>query len=552
MTDTRGDARRVSHWGWGWEDRFPAREERRRLGQLVTAALGFAPSRLDDPRALSDVDVGAARIAPPRLLAAICTADREARVRHTYGRSYRDVVRGFRGDFRGAPDLVVRPRSALDVAATLDWASGERVAVIPYGGGTSVVGGVEPVVPEGYRGTLSLDLRGLDRLLDVDRDSLSARIEAGATGPRLEAQLAAHGLTLRHYPQSFEHSTLGGWIATRAGGHFATLYTHIDDLLQAAQIVTPAGVLETRRVPASGAGPDPNRWVLGSEGTLGVITDAWMRVRPRPTFRASATVAFSEWGDAVLAVRSIAQSRLYPAGCRLLDRREAGISFTGDGKRHLLLLGFESADHPVGAAMARALELCADHRGQCDAGPRLSEGDAQRSADRDGGGAAGNEAWRKAFIDAPYLMNSFVSLGLMVDTFETACTWSDFDAMHANTVDAVRDAMRRTAGAGSLSCRFTHVYPDGPAPYYTFIAPAQHGAELSQWAEIKQAASEAILRCGGTITHHHAVGRVHRPWYDRERPEVFAHALRAAKRALDPVGVLNPGVLLDPRAPAPR
>ncbi|MHB8878824.1 MAG: FAD-binding oxidoreductase, partial [Myxococcaceae bacterium] len=342
---------------------------------------------------------------------------------------------------------------------------------------------------------------------------------------------------LRHFPQSFEFSTLGGWIATRAGGHFATLYTHIDDLVESTRLLTPRGVLETRRLPASGAGPGPDRLVLGSEGALGVITEAWVRVVPRPRFRVSASVLFEGFEAAVAASRELAQSGLYPSNCRLLDAQEALMNGVAAGEC-VLLLAFESADHPLGPWMERALAIAKGHGGVCPRGPICREGDQRATLD-----AAGS--WRAAFLEAPYLQNALVSLGVIADTFETACTWKGFPELHRAVSESMRAAFARVCGgAGLLSCRFTHVYPDGPAPYFTFVAPGRAGAELEQWAELKEAASEALLRAGGTITHHHAVGRVHRRWYDRERPALFGEVLEAAKARLDPNGILNPGVLV--------
>ena len=339
-------------------------------------------------------------------------------------RTTRDVIRGFRGDFSPAPDLVATPSREQEIADVLDWASDAGVAVIPYGGGTSVVGGIEGDVDDRYEGVVSLDLERLGRVLEVEQSSMSARIQAGATGPVLEAQLAKHGLTLRHFPQSFEFSTLGGWIATRAGGHFATVYTHIDDLVQSTRAITPRGVWESRRLPGSGAGPSPDRMMLGSEGILGVITEAWMRVRPRPVYRATATVHFAEFERAVDAVRALSLSGLYPSNCRLLDKREAALNAVTMDGAHVLVVGFESADHPLHPWMTRALELVADHGGICPKGAVYRE-----SGERSGEGGAG--AWREAFIDMPYLLNIMASMGMVADTFETACTWDQFERLHA-------------------------------------------------------------------------------------------------------------------------
>jgi alkyldihydroxyacetonephosphate synthase len=370
-------------------------------------------------------------------------------------------------------------------------------------------------------------------VLEVDPVSRAARIQAGATGPALEAQLREHGLTLRHFPQSFELSTLGGWIATRAGGHFATLYTHIDDLVESVRALTPRGAWESRRLPGSGAGPSPDRLLIGSEGILGVITEAWVRVQARPRFKASAGVLFESFERGAAAVRALVQSGLHPSNCRLLDPGEAAFTGAAPDGRALLVLGFESADHPLDPWMARAVELCGDHGGELREPPRVGERGESEGA------------WRDSFIKAPYLRDTMVAGGIFAETFETAITWDRFE----NFVASVRERTERALGRGTVTCRLTHVYPDGAAPYFTVLAPARRGAELDQWDEIKTAASEAVLAGGGTITHHHAVGRDHRPWYDRQRPDPFAAALQAAKAAVDPAGILNPGVLVDP-APA--
>ncbi len=529
------DGRRRKHWGWGYEDQQPALEHLRASAPEFAARLGV---RIDDvaaPVALEDVQLPAARVQPPAQLAEIADTSAHARVSHALGKSYCDVVDGFNGRFANPPDFVLRPRSEGDLERALEWCSHAAVAAIPYGGGTSVVGGVTPLVGPSYEGAVSLDLGLLGRVLEVDATSRSARIQAGALGPSLEDQLRGHELTLRHFPQSFEYSTLGGWIATRAGGHFATVWTHIDDFVESVRAITPAGEWESRRLPGSGAGVSPDRMLIGSEGTLGVITEAWVRVQPRPRHRAAAGVRFAEFMDGAECVRAIAQSGLHPSNCRLLDAGEAGLTMAGDGAHAVLVLGFESADHPVAQAMERALAICAEHGGEAE----------ER---RSGGGGDAVGSWREAFLGAPYVRDSFVAMGVLSETFETAITWERFPAFHASVRSAAEDAVREVCGAGSVFCRFTHVYPNGPAPYFTVIAQARRGEEIEQWRAIKAAASDAIIAAGGTITHHHAVGRDHRPWYDRQRPDAFAAALGGAKAAVDPAGVMNPGVLLD----APR
>ena len=507
------------HWGWGYADEQPSTDEVRAAAAGIAEVFGFGSRDVEEPVPLERVELPAPRVEG----APFADVSAHARATHAWGKSYSDVVRGFRGRFDHAPDAVLRPADEHEVEAALEWAAAEGVAVIPYGGGTSVVGGVTPMV-DGP--AVSLDLGRLDRVLEVDPVSRAARIQAGALGPALEAQLAEHGMTLRHFPQSFELSTLGGWVATRAGGHFATVETHIDDLVESIRAISPSGTWESRRLPGSGAGPSPDRLLLGSEGILGVITEAWVRVRPRPSHRRSAAVAFSDFMRGAEAVRELSQSGLHPSNCRLIDPLEARYTGTGDGTSAMLVLGFESADHPVEAPMERALEIVRAHGGEAE----------ERES---GGGAVGS--WRSAFLRAPYFRDTFVAAGVLSDTFETAITWERFASFHASVLDATREA---TGERAHVSCRFTHVYPDGPAPYYTVIAPAERGEEVAQWAAIKSAAADAVIAAGGTITHHHAVGCDHRPWYDRQRPEPFAEALRAAKGAVDPAGVLNPGVLI--------
>ncbi len=530
-----------SIWGWGYADRFPDRDARQAIGAQATSLLGFSPTGIADPIAgVEAVKMPPARIEVPSGLARMVRGDVECRARHTYGRSFPDLVRGFHGDFAVAPDLVAYPESEGEVAQVLEWCASDGHTVIPYGGGTSVVGGVEaPARRENV--VVSLDVTRLDRVREVDPVSRAALIEAGATGPRLEAQLARSGLTLRHYPQSFEHSTLGGWIATRAGGHYATKRTRIDDFVEAVRMITPAGLFQTRRLPSSGAGPQPERMVLGSEGILGVITEAWVRVVERPKWRARAALAFDGLFAAVEAARAIVQAGLEPANCRVLDPVEAALHGVRSDGMAVLLLAFESADHAPEEGITRAVALATQVGGRLEGEIRRSGPDSGRPADTD------DERWREAFFQGPYLQNVMVSLGVVADTFETACTWDRFRDVHTGIVEVLEASMRKLAGGGRVSCRITHVYPDGVAPYYTFIAPGHLDAArmLETWDVLKRAASDAIVRLGATITHHHAVGRVHRPWYDRERPALFAAMLRAAKREVDPKGILNPGVLID-------
>jgi alkyldihydroxyacetonephosphate synthase len=550
--------RRLKHWGWGYEDQQPSRDQVEGIARAVTDRLGFEVDEIEEPVPIDAVELPEPRLKPPKRFAEMFSDDRHDRVAHALGKAYRDVVRGFRGVFPNPPDLVAYPESPEDVDIVLNFCADEGAAAIPYGGGTSVVGGVEPRMREQYPGVVTIDLKRMDRVLEVDPISMAARIQAGATGPRLEEQLREHGLTLRHFPQSFEYSTLGGWIATRAGGHFATLYTHIDDLVESVRAVTLDDEWESRRLPGSGAGPSPDRMLLGSEGILGVIVDAWVRVRERPNEKVSAGVAFDEFAAGAEAVREISQAGLYPSNCRLLDAVESDTSSAGPPGKAMLVLGFESAHHPVEDAMALAIDAARAHGGEPGEIKRQSveppgPGTRREAPAPTEPGDDPVNAWRHAFLFAPYLRDSLIACGILSDTFETAITWDRFPDFHAEVMETARRAVAEATGApaegrGSpwISCRFTHVYPDGPAPYYTVLASARRRDEVAQWDAIKAAVSDAVIDAGGTITHHHAVGRDHRPWYDRQRPDPFADALRAAKRVLDPKATLNPGVLIDP------
>jgi alkyldihydroxyacetonephosphate synthase len=538
--------RKLRFYGWGYADEELSPDEELRVRESVRryGSLAEVPVPRENEFALR-----APRIAAPSALGEIVSTTPYDRLVHSYGKSYADIVRMFMRDVKHPPDLVAFPKSEADIVAVLDWASHSNVAVIPFGGGSSVAGGVEPDVGDSYAGTVSLDLQYLNNVVEIDRTSRAARIQAGALGPELEDQLRPHGLTLRHFPQSLQLSTLGGWIATRSGGHYASLYTHIDDFVESTRSVTPAGIFESRRLPGSGAGPSPDRLMIGSEGVLGVIVEAWMRLQDRPVHQASASVTFSGMSKAVAAVRALSQSGLFPSNCRLLDPAEARNNGVGDGTSAILVLGFESADHTLEAWINRALELAADHGGLFDA-EAVARSLAPRSASAEHRqGAAGQ--WRNAFIRMPYYRDLMVSLGVITDTFETSITWDRFEALYDGTREKAALAIREICGHDAgISCRFTHIYPDGPAPYFSYSALGTSNGKLSdslaKWREIKLATNEIVVGLGGTVTHHHAVGRDHRSGYAVQSPPLFRAALRAAKKALDPADVLNPGVLIDP------
>ena len=544
---------RRSFWAWGNADREPTPADYAAMAARIRRRYGAARPAPTPPTD-ADLNLRPPRLRPHPLVAEFCVADEHDRAAHTYGRSFRDRIRAFRCEFPNPPDLIAYPRTEAEVATVLDWCANSNIVAIPYGGGSTVVAGVEP--PPAADAVVTIDLTRLNRVLEIDAVSRAARIQAGALGPDLESQLRPHGFTLRHFPQSFEFSSLGGWIATRSGGHYATNHTHIDDFVESVRMLTPGGVWESRRLPGSGAGPSPDRLAIGSEGILGIITEAWLRIQARPRYRASAGVVFAGGMPAAAeGARLIAQARQWPANLRMLDPAEAE-DFAGlDGQQALLIIGFESAELPqddnirqaVAIARAAGGAIAEDAIVITDAGSVSSAGSGSApvsGADAGRQGAVGS--WRNSFINAPYERNATIGFGIVAETLETAITWERWPALDAQVRAALDNALRETCGGGRVSCRFTHVYPDGPAPYYTFEGLGPLGGELEAHAAIKQAASDAVMAAGGTITHHHAVGRTHRPWYDAQRPDPFAAALRAAKQAVDPNGILNPGVLIDP------
>lgn len=520
---------------FGLESEEPGYEQRAETAAAISKRLGVELVAPRIPRA-EDLELRRPRITPPGRLSGFCRQDTWDRAYHSFG--YDRTLHGPFGRYPNPPDVVAHPRDEDDLEAVLEWCSRNSYCTIPYGGGSSVVGGVTPPMDSGPVVTVALD--HFDRVLEIDEVSRAARIQAGVFGPALEDQLRPRGYTLRHFPQSFTGSTLGGWIATRSGGHYATNHTHIDEFVETVRMLTPQGWWEARRLPASGAGPDPNRLAIGSEGILGIITEAWMRIQARPTFRATASVRFPSWEAGCEATRQVAQAKLWPANLRLLDPALAAESAGLEGTQSVLIVSFESAELPQRPQMEQALGILRSCGGIVPDEEVIFDDSGQVTGRS---GAAG--AWRDAFI--PRGVGMMAGLGLIGNTFETAITWDRWPDFDASVREATMRVLHDVCGGGTVNCRFTHVYTDGPAPYYTFAGRYRPGMDpAAVLAEIKAGVSDAVMAAGGTITHHHAVGREHRPWYDIERPEPFAMALRAAKKALDPHGVLNPGVLIDP------
>ena len=541
-----GSARaKLRFWGWGYADEQLADDELQMIDLMLKELMPGGSVEVDEPP-LDDFELPRPRVEVPQDFLIFTSISKYDRLVHSYGKSYADLVRMLLRRVDNPPDWVCFPRDESDIERILAHATENNIAVIPFGGGTSVCGAVEPAVGNSFGATISLDLEHFNRVLEIDQTSRAARVQAGILGPDLEAALRPHGLTLRHFPQSFKFSTLGGWIATRAGGHFATLYTHVDDFVESTRMITPRGIMHTRRLPGSGAGPSPDRMVLGSEGILGVITEAWVKLQQVPRWRASTSLRYANFSHGADAVRRIAQAGLYPSNCRLLDQTEAHWSGLDGRRGALLVIGFESADHPQTASMDRALAVLQSNATES---ADIVYSDTQQDAPVATDGAVAQ--WRNAFLRMPYYRNRLVACGLIADTFETAITWDRWEVMYRTVVSGMQAAMVEISGQpGRISCRFTHVYPDGPALYFSFFAiGSRRGdlqAALQMWRELKMRANQLVISLGGTITHHHAVGRDHRSGYHAQSPDLYRGMLAAAKVEVDPQGVLNPGVLIDP------
>lgn len=527
-------------WGWGTADRHePLGEGTRRLLQTAlhvpyadTPAVDEDAVRLPDGR-LTEVAAQALEVA---VGSGAVHRDPAARLRHTAGRSSLDLLRLREGDARDAPDAVVLPGSHDDVQAVLAVAVEHRLAVIPWGGGTSVVGGLAADSSE-HAGRLALDLRRLDRLLAVDPVSRTARFEAGVRGPEAEALLAPHGLALGHLPQSWEHASLGGYAVTRSSGQASSGYGRFDAMVQALRVATPRGGWELGRAPASAAGPDLRQLVLGSEGAFGIVTEVVVRVHPLPEVTRYEAWQLPDLAAGVEVLRRLAQDGPLPVVARLSDEVETAL---GLARGAAAGPGAPSVQ-PGGCQLVTGLEGTAAQvaRQQGELAAVLGEAGAVPL------GEAAGEAWRAGRYEGPYTRDALLDAGALVETMESATSWSGLLALHA-AVGVALTASLTAAGAPPLvSCHVSHLYPAGASLYWTVVS-ARAEDPASQWRSAKSAALQAIVAAGATITHHHGVGVDHRPWLAAEVGELGVEVLQAIKGVLDPTGILNPGVLLPP------
>jgi alkyldihydroxyacetonephosphate synthase len=552
------DRSKIRWNGWGWAAHKDALAGREDVWTWLASELDM-PSLLATPaRPMEEIE-----IAPPRLdagmrgkLVQMLGPDRVRddvfeRAFHALGRSYHDLLRLRAGDLSTAPDAVLYPRATEEVAALLALAAEHDIAVVPYGGGTSVVGGVS-ATSGSFKSAVTLDLSGMDRLIDVDTASRTATAEAGIYGPALEKGLQARGMTLGHHPQSFEFSTLGGWIAHRGAGQGSSRYGRAADWLVGAKLVTPQGILDTNAFPASSAGPQLNDLVLGSEGAFGIVTEATVRVHAAAGAHDYRGYLFRDFAGGVAAIRTAVQEELPVTMLRLSDSEETRFyrTFGAIGKTrgikdsltdfYLKRRGFD----------ARACSLIAGFEGDSEI-VEASRNRFAAIATAFGAmeiGKSQGRRWRDGRFHGPYMRDPMMDRGLGVDTLETATRWSKIDTLYSAVRDALDKAMRETAprpGAhGVVLCHISHSYPDGASLYFTFFFPRALDGEIEQWRAIKKAASDAIVANGGTISHHHGVGEDHLPWIAQEKGALGIEILRAIKRSLDPKGILNPGKLI--------
>jgi alkyldihydroxyacetonephosphate synthase len=501
------------------------------------------------------VALGSVRLAPPALgeqaleaLRAIVGRenvrdDHSERVIHAAGKGYPDLVRLRAGDPQEAPDAVVLPGNPEQVRAVLSSCQRASCAVVPFGGGTSVVGGLAPLRGE-HGGVVALDMRRMGQVLDLDRESLTVTVQAGMRAAALERHLGARGLTLGHFPQSFEYVSLGGCAATRSAGQASSGYGSIEKMVLGLRFAAPAGEIGLPAVPASAAGPSLRQLLVGSEGTLGVISELSLRVRAAPRVRVYEGVFFEHFAAGVEALRSLSQQHASPEVARLSDEQEtrmslalAGsggvkgrvgrtyLSLRGYREGCLAVLGFEGAAQELPSRRERALELV-----------RASGGLTV--------GRSPGHAWLKARFSGPYLRDELLTHGVMVETLETATQWSNLRRLHREVGRAIGDALGACGTPGLVMCHVSHLYETGASLYFTFLARRRADDEIGQWRTVKEAASSAITAGGGTITHHHAVGRDHARWMRAEVGGTGEATLRALKSELDPAGIMNPGKLL--------
>ncbi|MEO3766622.1 FAD-binding oxidoreductase [Streptomyces sp. B5E4] len=529
----------------GWGDPGQAAPLPDGIRDLLRDLLGVRPADTP-PVALTDLGVPPLRLGADVLDALARAAggaahvrtDAASRVRHTRGKSTPDLLRIRAGEIADAPDAVVLPGGHDEVLAVLRTCAERRVAVVPFGGGTSVTGGLAPYANgAGFSGVVALDLRRLDRLAALDEVARTAELDAGLRAPEAERLLGERGFTLGHFPQSFEWATVGGFAATRGSGQASAGYGRFDEMVVGLTVATPEGTLRLGRAPRSAAGPDLRQLVLGSEGAFGVITSVTVRVRPLPQVRAYEGWRFGSFDAGAAALRALAQDGPLPTVLRLSDETETMVGLARPED-----IGAPDASGPGGCLVVTGYEGAAGEAADRRAAAHV----VLRAAGGELLGAEPGESWAEGRYRAPYLRDALLDAGAFAETLETAGFWTALPRLYEAVRVALTDTLTAAGTPPLVMCHISHVYETGASLYFTVVA-ARGDDPLGTWERAKRAASDAILECGGTISHHHGVGTDHRPWYAREIGPLAVAALRAVKSTLDPAGVLNPGVLL-PRA----
>lgn len=489
----------------------------------ATPELGITEVR-GRPSALSDED----RVALEAVVGAeFCRTDDTSRLLRSGGKSTPDLLRRKDTGVQDAPDAVLLPGGEDEVAELLRVCSERRIAVVPFGGGTTVVGGVDPE-RGGFSSVISLDLRRLDALHSLDEVSGEAELGAGVTGPRAEELLGAHGFSLGHFPQSFQFATIGGFAATRSSGQDSAGYGRFDDMVRGLRVVTPAGVLDLGRAPASAAGPDLRQLIVGSEGVFGIITSVRVRVHPVSESTRYEAWSFPDFATGAAALRAVIQTGTGPTVIRLSDEAETGVNLaTTESIGEQTITGGCLAITVFEGTASHTESRHAETAALLRANGATSLGDAPA------------KGWERGRFGAPYLRDSLLAAGALCETLETATNWSNIPALKA----AVTAALSESLGQALVMCHISHVYPTGASLYFTVVA-GQQDDPIEQWRRAKAAASDAMVRTGATITHHHAVGADHRPWMRAEIGDLGVQILRSVKATLDPAGILNPGKLI--------
>jgi alkyldihydroxyacetonephosphate synthase len=542
---------------WGWGDpklTFPM-ADKPNLWPWIVKKLGITS---DSPMALP-VNLSSIQLAPSRASAELLaelhhilrpeqiTLDPLERLLHSYGKSFPDLFRVRNGVVKRAPDAVLLPESHEQAEALVKLAHQHNFCLIPFGGGTNIVGGINPQADDS-RPMMTLSLRNMNRLISLDTESRTATIQAGALGPKLEADLAEQGYSLGHYPDSFEYSTLGGWLATRSAGMQSDAYGKIEDMVVSIKMVTPSGTIITKAVPASSTGPDLNRIMVGSEGILGVITEATMRVHKIPVLKDYRGYLFKNFEDGVRGIQECLERGFVPSMVRFQDSGESELAFNMKAPKHglerwvqslvkrwlksrgytepcILIVGFEGEEESIRATRRFASEILKRHGG-------FSLGKSV------------GDTWSRDKFNIPYLRDYVMDYGCMADVAETSTIWSNVLPLYAGTIEAVKERFGQDDGTGYIGCHISHTYQTGACLYFTFAARQPKGKEIEHYYEYKRLVTDTIMRLGGTLSHHHAVGIEHRPWMEQEVSPAGLQALHALKNSLDPKHVLNPGKLL--------